>query len=90
MTNHIPPEKLLPQDMVHIFDHGPKDDPFAEPKLLPMHAVDAKHAMAVEPERYALEPRRAAPKLELVPEPEPDCGPETASDIVDFGTGEEV
>lgn len=64
MTNHIPPEKLLPQDMVDIFDHGPADEPHETPVLHRMHAVDAKHAMSVEPERWALEPKQ--PKLELV------------------------
>lgn len=99
MSNHIPPDKLLPQDMVHIFDHGPKEEPLAEPKLLPMHAVDAKHAMAVEPERYALEPRVSEQMPEPEPEPEhtgadgpawypPPGEPENES-VVDFGTGEE-
>lgn len=72
MTNHIPPDKLLPQDMVVVYDHGPKDKPFETPVAHKMHAVDAKHSMGVEPERWALDPR---PKPE--PEPEPVITEET-------------
>lgn len=80
MTNHIPPHKLLPQDLVDLFDLGPKDDRHPEPVSLRMHAVDAKHAMDVEPERYVLEIEKPAPKLELVKE---------ETEIVDFGTDKE-
>ncbi len=71
MTNDIPPEKLLPQDMVEIFDRGPKDEPHDPPQALRMHATDAKHAMDVEPDRYSLDPERPEPKAELMPEPLP-------------------
>ena len=65
MTNHIPPHKLLPQDMVDVIDLGPDDDRFAEPVTHRMHAVDAKHAMATDPERYLLEmpAPRSIPRL---------------------------
>lgn len=82
MTNNIPPEKLLPQDMVNIFDHGPADEPIDPPTELRMHATDAKHAMSVEPERYMLEPREAvAPKLEPI-------DPIEDEPVTDFGTEE--
>jgi len=72
MTNHIPPHKLMAQDLVDIFDLGPEDDRHPEPVVLRMHAVDAKHAMAVEPERYMLELEapRAIPRLVKVEETE--------------------
>ena len=87
MTNNIPPELLLAQDMVVIFDHGPADEPNDPPVELRMHATDAKHAMDVEPERYTLDleprrPRQDPPKLTLV-EPEPVHVDEP---VTDFGT----
>lgn len=54
MTSHIPPDKLLPQDLVDIYDRGPADGPHPAPVVIRMHASDARHAMDVEPERYTL------------------------------------
>jgi hypothetical protein len=51
---HIPPHKLLPQDMVDVVDHGPPDNPHDPPQVLRMHVTDARHAMQVEPNRYSL------------------------------------
>ena len=65
---HIPPEHLLPQDMIDIHDHGQ-----SPPKVLRMHVSDAKHAMSVEPERYRLPGHVPAP----VAEPEPEDRTET-------------
>lgn len=70
---HIPPDKMLPQDLVDVFDHGPDDKPFEVPAVIRMHSTDAKHAMSVEPKRYALEPRGLArPMLTLVEKDESD------------------
>lgn len=63
---HIPHDKVLPQDMVEIYDHGDPDERKKgdRPVKLRMHVSDARHAMDKEPERYLLEPR-----AEKKPEP---------------------
>lgn len=69
---HIPPERLLPQDLIDIFDHGPVDEPHDAPVKHRMHAVDAKHAMQVEPSRWKLhsvdlaEDKPADPNIKLI------------------------
>ena len=35
-----------------MMDHGPPDEPFSRPVKHRWHAIDAKHAVTVEPERY--------------------------------------
>lgn len=50
----IPGRLLKPGDFVDLLDKGPVDEPFAEPQRLTMHSTDAKHALAVEPDRYVL------------------------------------
>jgi len=52
---HIPPERILPQDMVDIYDHGPADAPHAVPERHRMHVSDAQNAMSIEPERWKLD-----------------------------------
>jgi hypothetical protein len=94
----IPPNLILPQDMIDVTDLGPPDpgdppngdaenltwrarkaehDAFAaggsEPVVMRMHIVDAKHAMDVEPTRYALAGLK--PEPEQKPEIDPDSGP---------------
>lgn len=60
----IPQDRLLPQDLVNIYDHGPADAPHDPPHdppvLMRMHASDARHAMDVEPQRYRLDEAPAA------------------------------
>lgn len=51
--SHIPPDKLLPQDMVMMHDHGPR--PFEHPVSHKMAAADARHAMEADPDRWTLE-----------------------------------
>jgi len=52
--SHIPPDKLLPQDMVDMHDHGPPEKPHFEPVAHRMHATEAKQAMAADPHRWTL------------------------------------
>jgi hypothetical protein len=52
----IPPDHILPQDLVDIHDHGPKDKPHKQPVRYRWHVTDAKHAMTMEPNRYKLAP----------------------------------
>jgi hypothetical protein len=61
---HIPPEKLLPQDLIDIFDHGPEKHPHPAPVKIRMHATDAKHAMSVEPGRWKM--HGGKPELHVV------------------------
>ena len=63
---HIPPHRLLPQDMVEVFDHGPAIDRHLASVKVYMHASDAKHAMSIEPDRWSLDPV----KVDADPEPE--------------------
>lgn len=60
---HIPPHRLLPQDMVEVFDRGPPDEPHLVPVKAVMHASDAKHAMSTDPGRWALDPVEPEPEL---------------------------
>lgn len=55
MTAHIPPHRLLPQDMVDIYDLGPSDEPHEKSVKVRMHASDARHAMGTEPKRWVLD-----------------------------------
>ena len=64
----IPHGHLLPQDMVDVLDHGPKDNRHPHPVPHRMHAVDAKHAVAADPERWTW-------KGEKPTEPEPESKP---------------
>ena len=36
----------------HVIDKGPQDKPYGEPKVDRMHAIDADHAVATDPERF--------------------------------------
>lgn len=75
---HIPPELILPQDMVDVTDLGePPGD--SEPVVMRMHVSDAKHAMDVEPERYVL--------VWLQPKPEAEIESEKAADETEEHTG---
>jgi hypothetical protein len=64
--SHIPEHHLLPQDMVDVYDLG--DGTATVVKKLRMHASDARHAMAVNPDRYKL----FAPQSKPAPEPPSD------------------
>jgi hypothetical protein len=64
---HIPQHKLLPQDLVHMHDHGPKDNRHPEPTRHTMHASDAMHAMDSDPERWTLEGDKPAEAAESAP-----------------------
>ncbi|TAL43841.1 MAG: hypothetical protein EPN91_05650 [Salinibacterium sp.] len=75
---HIPPEKLLPQDLVDVFDHGHADEPNDPAVRIRMHVVDAKHAMEVEPSRYRLD---LAKPVKAEPEVEPDHEDEDETDV---------
>lgn len=56
--SHIPHHRLLPQDKAVVYDHGPTDNPHPHPVAHTMHATDARHAMATEPDRWKLDPVR--------------------------------
>jgi hypothetical protein len=58
---HIPPDRILPQDLIDIFDHGPADEPHAAPMRHRMHVTDAQHAMMVEPSRWKLDAEAVKP-----------------------------
>lgn len=75
---HIPPHKLLPQDLVDMLDHGPADALNEPPVKLRMNAQDARHAMQVEPERYTLTPDEAP----VVAEPETASEPAEVEDDI--------
>lgn len=85
----IPPNKLLPQDKVVVYDHGPADAPYEPPVELTMHAVDAKQAIDTDPIRYWLDPHNTSPAAsetdaELYPEPpETMAGPVPAEAPID-------
>ena len=59
--SHVPPDRLLPGDMVDMHDHGDPGERFITPAvrltyplLVRMHASDARHAMTVDPGRWTL------------------------------------
>jgi len=52
---HIPQHRLLPQDLVDIYDHGPPEARHKQPVAHRMHASDARHALDVDPQRWKLD-----------------------------------
>ena len=65
MTNHIPPHRLLPQDLVDLWEKVPEEVEEGEPPKFTwvrhrMHSTDAKHAMGIDPERWMLDKVEAA------------------------------
>jgi hypothetical protein len=73
---HIPPEKLLPQDKVLLYDHGPADEPFKKPVETLIHSTDAKEAIDRDPTRYSLDRRSfKAPELVVDNVPRRNRGP---------------
>lgn len=61
---HIPPHLMLPQDKVLVHDRGDAKLGVKASEMI-MHAADAKHAMAVEPNRYHLADAKPAPAVHV-------------------------
>ena len=53
MIVDIPLEAIQPGDKVLVWDHGPPDQPFAEPVWYVMAASDGKFAVYTDPRRWS-------------------------------------